>query len=34
MKLSVFYDHITQAVQQEGRKLSELLEACRSFGIE
>lgn len=34
MRLSVFYDHITQALRQEGGELAQLLEACRSFGIE
>ena len=34
MQISVFYDHITQARQQTGRSLPQLLEACRSWGIE
>lgn len=33
MFISVFYDHITQARQQTGKRLSELLAACRSWGI-
>lgn len=33
MLISVFYDHITQARQQTGKRLSELLVACRSWGI-
>lgn len=33
MLISVFYDHITQARQQTGKRLSELLAACRSWGI-
>lgn len=34
MKISVFYDHITEAVQQTGKSPAELFAACRSFGIE
>ncbi|MDE7223373.1 MAG: sugar phosphate isomerase/epimerase [Acetatifactor sp.] len=34
MQISVFYDHITQARQQTGGSLSQLLEMCRSWGIE
>ena len=34
MQISVFYDHITQARQQTGKSLPQLLEACRSWGIE
>lgn len=33
MQISVFYDHITQARQQTGRSLSQLLKACRGWGI-
>ena len=34
MQISVFYDHITQARQQTGKSLSQLLKACRGWGIE
>lgn len=34
MQISVFYDHITQARQQTGSGLLQLLEMCRSWGIE
>ena len=34
MQISVFYDHITQARQQTGKSLPQLLEVCRSWGIE
>lgn len=34
MRISVFYDHITQAAQQTGKDLPELLQACRGWGIE
>lgn len=34
MQISVFYDHITQARQQTGKSLSQLLRACKSWGID
>ena len=34
MKLSVFYDHILQAHEQTGRPVPELLQFCRSLGID
>lgn len=34
MRISVFYDHITQARQQTNKSLAQLLEACRNWGIE
>lgn len=33
MQISVFYDHITQAGQQAGKSLSQLLRACKEWGI-
>lgn len=34
MRISVFYDHITQAMEQTGRSIPELLGECRDYGIE
>ena len=34
MRISVFYDHITQAMEQTGRSTRELLGECKNFGIQ
>lgn len=34
MQISVFYDHITQAVQQTGKHPADLLNICKGYGID